>query len=50
MPKDDAFNLIEQFRDFTSAMTGMKAQLIENGWSDEGAEQIVIHALKAGNK
>jgi len=31
-------------------ITGMKQQLIDKGWSDEGAERIVIHWITNGAK
>lgn len=30
-------------------VTGMKQQLIDQGWSDEGAERLVIHWITSAN-
>jgi hypothetical protein len=38
--------LMEQAKDAVAVLTGIKAQFIENGWSDVGAEQAVIVLLQ----
>lgn len=40
---------MEQGADFVSAMTGLKKMFVEQGWSERGAEGMVISILnKAG--
>jgi len=54
MPDDDAkapfFEIVEMARDIVAAMTGVKQQFVEAGWSEEAAEQMVVTMFKAGTK
>lgn len=46
MTPDEILALMDTTAQFVSAMTGTKAQLVNQGWSDAGAEQIVIEMLR----
>jgi len=35
--------ILEQTADAVAAITGMKKQLIDQGWSEEAAEKIIVH-------
>ena len=41
--------LMEESQNAVAALTGMKTQFIENGWSEIGAEQAVIAMLQQSN-
>ena len=38
--------LVEQTADVVAAMSGVKAQYVEAGWSNRGAEEMVLEMLR----
>ena len=46
---DDPLKIMEEIATYVSALTGMRQQLLDQGWSVEAAEQIVLHALKSSS-
>jgi len=45
-PKPNLLQLMEDFANFVAAVTGMKKQLVDAGFSPEVAEQIVLESLR----
>ena len=48
MDKPDLLKAMEETRHAIDAITGMKQQLLDNGWSEPGAEQLVITLINQG--
>lgn len=48
MTSKETSALIDGITQWSEAMTGMRNQLINNGFSPEVAEQIVLEALRMG--
>ena len=36
---------LEQWADFVAALAGMRAQLVNDGWTDEQARELVLHSV-----
>ena len=43
--QNDLLTAMDQMKDYIALLTGSKQQLIEQGWSEESAEKIIIHSL-----
>lgn len=50
MDTHDLLKAMEETRNAIAAITGMKQQLLDNGWSEPGAEQLVITLINQGGK
>lgn len=48
MNQKQAMEMMDQFQTFAETLSGAKAQLLREGWSDEAAEQIIITVLSKG--
>lgn len=46
---NDLFIVMEQAKTAVSALTGIKQQFIDAGWSDSNAEQAVVAMLMANS-
>lgn len=49
MDPNQLLDILDQARDGVAALTGIKQQLIESGWEERAAEQVVIAMLNQGN-
>lgn len=50
MTGDELMQAMETARDAVAALTGMRQQFIEAGWSPENAELMVVEILRASNR
>jgi len=50
MDANDLLKALSDTADGVAAMTGVKAQFIEAGWSEPNAELMVLEMLRASNK
>lgn len=41
--------LIEAGRDYVAALTGIKQQFVDLGWSPESAEELVVEMVRGAN-
>lgn len=47
-PAEVLMKMQEEMANAVASITGMKAQFIQAGWTEEGAEQATIEVLKQG--
>ena len=50
MSDDDQFEFIEKSQKFVSALTGVKQQFIDAGWSEPAAERAAISMIDAAGR
>lgn len=49
MPEDDKLlDALGDFAKFVDTMTGMRQQLVDQGWSQDHAEELVVAAMRGG--
>lgn len=44
-PREDMLEAMEQMKDFTAAISGIRSQLIEGGWSPENSEKLAAEII-----
>jgi hypothetical protein len=47
---EQGLKAVEDFGPWATTLTGMKRTLMDQGWSDQGAEYMVLQTLQMGMK
>ena len=48
--EEDALRMMGEIKTVVAAVTGIKQQFVDAGWTAEGAEQMTLHLMKQSTK